>query len=626
MSLSRVSEKKLTVPSLVKKSSKNRSFYFRYLELCRAKSLTPVPEIRRKCHEISSLELNADKLNVSDWLQINEALHNDLCLKALVLRLQRSYEPNTIDPIDTENRARLFKQRPVVFTRFIFRGLVQSIANCVTRNMNLTELKLEGLPLHEGYIECIAKSLAANKGLEKLSFRRSPIGDKGCELVCNMAKSFHRIELFDLSECCITSKGAVHVAEMIKMQKVSRWEQSPKDDSILGLSTLLLANNPSIGDEGLQGIAEMLKEDAWIQVVDMQDCGLTDIGANSILECLNQNISITEFNVRNNEGVSQLLHRSIRNHLGTPEVEKKQESEDDPSVPKGKQFTIDQLTAITKELEQQLSLERALRQRAEAMYTKLNNKLLTIAGHKPIDKEEQEHDSRSEVKANHSHMPNEYLEKMSEDPIDSAMPPCSNLSSPRSKLSSQRSKLSSPRSELSSPRSNLSSPRSKLSSPRSNLSSPRSNLSSPRSDRSTLCDDEESEAQYGHSDLLEIKKVRSFRKKLKATRLQVRKVRSVMQNEERKGKGENKNHESTSDNEIVNKRHFMPMQQVEQDIGVSIMVAEKQHGHGRKKSMDKSMQQFEQDTMIKGGPKQSRGRNDGTGEGQCCGKMPDRID
>ncbi|XP_034657025.1 protein Cep78 homolog [Drosophila subobscura] len=600
MSLSRVSEKKLTVPSLVKKSSQNRSFYFRYLELCRAKSLTPVPEIRRKCHEISSLELNADKLNVSDWLQINEALHNDLCLKALVLRLQRSYEPNTIDPIDSENRARLFKQRPVVFTRFIFRGLVQSIAHCVSSNMNLTELKLEGLPLHEGYIECIAKSLAANKGLEKLSFRRSPIGDKGCELVCNMAKSFHRIELFDLSECCITSKGAVHVAEMIKMQKVSRWGQSPKDDSILGLSTLLLANNPNIGDEGLQGIAEMLKEDAWIQVVDMQDCGLTDIGANSILECLNQNISITEFNVRNNEGVSQLLQRSIRNHLGTPEVEKKQESEDDPSVPKGKQFTIDQLTAITKVLEHQLSLERALRQKAEAMYTKLNNKLLTIAGHKPIDKEEQEHDSRSEVEANHSHMPNEYLEKMSEDPLDSAMPPCSNLSSPRSKLSS---------------------PRSDLSSPRSDVSSPRSNLSSPRSDRSTLCDDEESEAQYGHSDLLEIKKVRSFRKKLKTTRLQVRKVCSVMQNEERKGKGENMNHESTSDNEIVNKRH-----QVEQDIGVSIMVAEKQHGRGRNKSMDKSMQKFEQDTMIKDGPKQARGRNDGTGEGQCCGKMPHRID
>ncbi|SPP88569.1 protein Cep78 homolog [Drosophila guanche] len=558
MSLGRVSEKKLTVPSLVKKSSKNRSFYFRYLELCRAKSLTPVPEIRRKCHEISSLELNADKLNVSDWLQINEALHNDLCLKTLVLRLQRSYEPNAIAPIDTENRARLFKQRPVVFTRFIFRGLVQSIANCVTSNMNLTELRLEGLPLHEGYIECIAKSLAANKGLEMLSFRRSPIGDKGCELVCNMAKSFHRIELFDLSECCITCKGAVHVAEMIKMQKVFRWEQAPQDESMLGLSTLLLANNPDMGDEGLQGIAEMLKEGAWIQVVDVQDCGLTDVGANLILECLNQNISITEFNVRNNEGISQLLHRSIRNHLATTEVEKRQQSEDDGSVPNGKQFTIDQLTAITKELEQQLSLERALRQKAEAMYTKLNDKLLTMAGHKPSDKEEQEHGSRSEVQANHTNMPEEYLENMSEDPIEFGsmlfpsleMPPCSNLSSPRS------------------------------------------NLSSPRSDSSALCDDEESEAQYGQSDLLEVKQVRCFRKKLKAPRDQVRKVRSEMQNEECKGKAENKNHESKSENEIANNRHYKltPMHEVEQDIGVSILVAEKQRPCGRNKSMDKPMQ------------------------------------
>jgi len=62
-----------------------------------------------------------------------------------------------IDPIDTEKRARLFRQRPVIYTRFIFNSLVQAIANCVSSNKNLSVLKLEGLPLQDGYIETIAK-------------------------------------------------------------------------------------------------------------------------------------------------------------------------------------------------------------------------------------------------------------------------------------------------------------------------------------------------------------------------------------------------------------------------------------------------------------------------------------
>lgn len=60
-------------------------------------------------------------------------------------------------PIDSENRARLFRQKPVIYTRFIFKSLVEAIVNCIKLNKNLTVLKLESLPLQDGYIECIAK-------------------------------------------------------------------------------------------------------------------------------------------------------------------------------------------------------------------------------------------------------------------------------------------------------------------------------------------------------------------------------------------------------------------------------------------------------------------------------------
>jgi len=116
--------------------------------------------------------------------------------------------------------------------------------------------------------------------------------------------------------------------------------------------------------------------------IDMEGCGLTDIGANLILDCLELNTAITEFNVRNNEGISQFLQRNIRDHLGGP-PEEKQEPEYDlscvnglQSLPKNKKVTVSQLLAHTKALEEQLSFERTLRKKAEKLNEKLSHQLM----------------------------------------------------------------------------------------------------------------------------------------------------------------------------------------------------------------------------------------------------------
>lgn len=80
----------VSVPPLVKKSSKSRSFHFRYLELCRAKNLTPVPDIRSNPNATTFLDLLGDKLGVSEWLLIIEALHYDLVLQTLAIRMRRT--------------------------------------------------------------------------------------------------------------------------------------------------------------------------------------------------------------------------------------------------------------------------------------------------------------------------------------------------------------------------------------------------------------------------------------------------------------------------------------------------------------------------------------------------------
>ncbi|XP_030239823.1 protein Cep78 homolog isoform X2 [Drosophila navojoa] len=384
----------ITVPPLVKKSSKSRSFHFRYLELCRAKNLTPVPDIRSNPNATTFLDLLGDKLGVSEWLLIIEALHYDLVLQTLAIRMRRTNGNNIVLPIDTENRARLFRQKPVIYTRFIFNSLVDAISNCVKLNKNLTVLKLEGLPLQDGYIECIAKALASNDCLKEVSFQKSYIGDKGCEAICSTVKYLNHVEIFNISECNISSKGADYVADMIKMQKITRysegWEKSLRYrsvdvDSIAGLRYIAVANNPDLGDNGVRPIAEVLKEDAWVKTVDMENCGLTDCGANIILECLSLNSAITEFNVRHNPGISKFLMRQIRDHFGKEDEEKMNEPKYDlscinglQSLPKTQKYSISQLLAHTKTLEEQLSLERTLRKKAEKLNEKLNHQLMSM--------------------------------------------------------------------------------------------------------------------------------------------------------------------------------------------------------------------------------------------------------
>lgn len=136
-----------------------------------------------------------------------------------------------------------------------------------------------------------SQALASNDCLKELSFHKSFIGDKGALAVCSTVKYLNHVEIFNLGECNLTSKGAEHVADMIKvdskdillsvgltlspqMQKITRfsegWEKSLRYrsvdiDSISGLRNICLANNPNLGDDGLRLITEVLKEDAWVK-------------------------------------------------------------------------------------------------------------------------------------------------------------------------------------------------------------------------------------------------------------------------------------------------------------------------------------------------------------------------
>lgn len=74
-----------------KKLTRCRSFHFRYLELCRTKNLTPLSDIKTKNNCTSALDFYGDKLTVTDWLLIVEALYNDQVLQTLAIRMRKTF-------------------------------------------------------------------------------------------------------------------------------------------------------------------------------------------------------------------------------------------------------------------------------------------------------------------------------------------------------------------------------------------------------------------------------------------------------------------------------------------------------------------------------------------------------
>lgn len=115
----------------------------------------------------------------------------------------------------------------------------------------------------------------------------------------------------------------------------------------------------------------------------MENCGLGDRAANLILDCLEINNYIIDFNVNANAGISKFLLRSIREQLGKEDEDQKLKESQEELVPgpngvliKRKKVTVAALREQIKTLEEQLAFERVLRKKAEQLNEKLNQQIM----------------------------------------------------------------------------------------------------------------------------------------------------------------------------------------------------------------------------------------------------------
>ncbi|KAK7489946.1 hypothetical protein BaRGS_00018811 [Batillaria attramentaria] len=89
----------------------------------------------------------------------------------------------------------------------------------------------------------------------------------------------------------------------------------PDLDRMSGLRRINLNNNPLIGNQGAQVLAEALKDDLWVKALDMQGTGVSTAGAKSFLDVLKYNTTLVVLDLRRNPLIDRNILHSLMEQL-----------------------------------------------------------------------------------------------------------------------------------------------------------------------------------------------------------------------------------------------------------------------------------------------------------------------
>ncbi|XP_043916808.1 centrosomal protein of 78 kDa isoform X2 [Protopterus annectens] len=290
-------------------------FQAHYDYLCALQDTVPVPAVKASLNQ-DILDITGDRLRVADWAPILNTLSINKHLHFVAVR--SFHQPGLGD---SERCKAHFKRRtPAVRSKDITFRLCKAVRDCLTVSSALKTLELQGLPLRERDLIALTKGLAKTTSLENLSLAYCPIGDDGLDLICQYLKNSTTIKTVNFTGCSLTWRGAENLARIVKLQATKRhseaWVDSlryrrPDLDCMSGLRRITLCCNTLIGDQGAAAFAEALGEDLWLKALDLQQCGISDDGAKSLLNALKSNTTIVVLDVRKNPLIDHVLVQAI---------------------------------------------------------------------------------------------------------------------------------------------------------------------------------------------------------------------------------------------------------------------------------------------------------------------------
>ncbi|XP_071280978.1 centrosomal protein of 78 kDa isoform X2 [Agelaius tricolor] len=292
-------------------------FFSHYEHLCELQGSLPLKAVKANMTR-DAIDLIVDHIKATDWAPLLNALRHNKTLASIRIRSlhQHGLEESGVERYKTYFRRRI----PATLSKDLTGQLCKAVKGCLSISDVLKHLELQGLLLREGDLALLTKGLATASSLESVSLAHCPIGDGGLETICQSIKNTATIRFLNFTACSLTWRGAEHIANLLKHQAVRRhgqaWADSlryrrPDLEYMTGLRRITLNCNMLVGDRGASAFADCLGEDLWLKALDLQQCGISNEGARSLLDALQTNTTLVVLDVRKNPLIGHSLMKKI---------------------------------------------------------------------------------------------------------------------------------------------------------------------------------------------------------------------------------------------------------------------------------------------------------------------------
>ncbi|NWW54450.1 CEP78 protein, partial [Pedionomus torquatus] len=292
-------------------------FYSHYEHLCALQGSVPLKAVKANLAQ-SALDLIVDNIKAADLSPLLNAIRHNKTLTSIGLR---SFHQQGLKESGVERYKTYFRRRiPAVRSKDLTGQLCRAVKGCLSISDVLKHLELQGLLLRERDLILLTKGLATASSLESVSLAYCPIGDGGLETICQSVKNSATIRHVNFTGCSLTWRGAEHVANVLKHQAMKRhseaWAESlryrrPDLDYMTGLRRITFNCNMLVGDRGASAFADCLAEDLWLKALDLQQCGISNEGAKSLLDALQTNTTLVVLDVRKNPLIDHVMMKNI---------------------------------------------------------------------------------------------------------------------------------------------------------------------------------------------------------------------------------------------------------------------------------------------------------------------------
>ncbi|XP_039946483.1 centrosomal protein of 78 kDa isoform X1 [Hirundo rustica] len=292
-------------------------FYSYYEHLCELQGSLPLKAVKANVTR-DAIDLIVDHIKATDWAPLLNALRHNKTLTSIGIRSlhQHSLEDSGVERYKTYFRRKI----PATLSKDLTCQLCKAVKGCLSISDVLKNLELQGLLLRERDLALLTKGLATASSLESVSLAHCPIGDGGLETICQSIKNTATIRFVNFTACSLTWRGAEHIANVVKHQAIRRhgeaWAKSlryrrPDLEYMTGLRRITLNCNMLIGDRGASVFADCLGEDLWLKALDLQQCGISNEGARSLLDALQTNTTLVVLDIRKNPLIDRVLMKNI---------------------------------------------------------------------------------------------------------------------------------------------------------------------------------------------------------------------------------------------------------------------------------------------------------------------------